>query len=473
MPSSRIVQAVYFNDDGEQIDEDDASSSCSDEEPGQLTPDTLSNSWGKCGSWMVSGALPPGGIWMRQTETPFFIRRVQPQPKQLRRRPAQALLRRWGVGVINSKGYKGGNHAFAIGQDNFCVARLRNEWEVFGVFDGHGHNGHWPSDRAARILPFLLQARSCSEMLSKGDVDGALRWAMNEVERDLEAQAITERVDLKTSGCTAVVLLRNSKLDHVFVATVGDSRAALLRGDGSVIAETSDHKPCREDEMKRIEASGGVVSSSRYSDLDCRVYHRGTNYPGIAVSRSLGDCGVKNIGVTAEPEIVRWSIMGLHDPYALLCSDGVWEFISTAEVGDIVMSGIRRGENPEDVLRELLEYARAQWKSKITGATYCDDITMVLIPLGSLIRAPRWECASVTEVDGSMTNALNRACFYNCGTIPCRIRSGDSDSESDVASSISRSFSARSPESSPDARHSERLLRRKRSESDGQTCSIQ
>lgn len=44
-------------------------------------------------------------------------------------------------------------------------------WSVFCLFDGHGDSGHWPAQRAARTLPYFLQASSsCSTMLKQGKI---------------------------------------------------------------------------------------------------------------------------------------------------------------------------------------------------------------------------------------------------------------------------------------------------------------
>jgi protein phosphatase 1L len=74
----------------------------------------------------------------------------------------------------------------------------------------------------------------------------------------------------------------------------GDSRAIIVKRDGSAIALSEDHKPDRDDETKRI------------SDLGGRVIHWGRwRVEGVlAVSRSIGDAKLKPY-VTAEPEIVE------------------------------------------------------------------------------------------------------------------------------------------------------------------------
>ena len=60
------------------------------------------------------------------------------------------------------------------------------------------------------------------------------------------------------------------------------------------------------------------------------------DYPGLAMSRSIGDLLAKSLGVIATPDtkIVRRDFE--HDKCLVLCSDGVIEFLTNEEVGDIV-----------------------------------------------------------------------------------------------------------------------------------------
>ena len=62
-----------------------------------------------------------------------------------------------------------------------------------------------------------------------------------------------------------------------------------------------------------------------------RVWLGNENYPGLAMSRSLGDFLGKKCGVISEPEIIEYFIND-NSKYMILCSDGVWEFLSNEDV---------------------------------------------------------------------------------------------------------------------------------------------
>ncbi len=53
--------------------------------------------------------------------------------------------------------------------------------------------------------------------------------------------------------------------------------------------------------------------------------------PGLAMSRSIGDTLVKDIGVIAEPEITSYSLTAM-DKFLIIATDGVWEYIPNEKV---------------------------------------------------------------------------------------------------------------------------------------------
>lgn len=97
-------------------------------------------------------------------------------------------------------------------------------------------------------------------------------------------------LDAKNSGTTASVIVHNHRDDRIFVAHCGDSRCVIAQQDEDgrlqALSLTEDHKPYNEVERRRIEKAGGVVLKNH----DCyRVYAGGKHYPGLNLSRALGD----------------------------------------------------------------------------------------------------------------------------------------------------------------------------------------
>jgi len=97
---------------------------------------------------------------------------------------------------------------------------------------------------------------------------------------------------------------------------------------------TKDHKPELKEEKRRIEKSGGQVVYDGFANH--RVYAKGGRYPGLNMSRSLGDLmGQYDAGISHEPTVTEYKLGQEHE-LLLCCSDGVWEFIDNQEAVNIV-----------------------------------------------------------------------------------------------------------------------------------------
>ena len=184
------------------------------------------------------------------------------------------------------------------------------------------------------------------------------------------------------AGTTAcVVLLRDKTLT---VSNSGDSRAVLARvtTDPTVpwksIDLSKDHNPDLPEEQSRIEEEGGFVSPRPGKGLSARVWlDAGHSQIGLAMSRSIGDHILKDVGVIAEPEVTNHQLEADKDEFMILASDGVWEFITSQEAVDIVGKDIHKGAN--FACRSLIEAAADRWHQE--EGDYRDDITALVIRL--------------------------------------------------------------------------------------------
>jgi len=310
------------------------------------------------------------------------------------------VFKQWDGAVINTKGQKSLKDD-TIGQDNFSISMLPDDWQVVCVMDGHGPLGHWPATRSVRTVPFFLQGGACYTMLKQGQVQAALINAFRKAQADLEYAAFQENVDIQVAGCTAVCCCYQPKQRTAWVATAGDSRVILLEPGKGAVAQTRDHKPSVPDEKKRVEAMGCDVIITTYDDgwVEERINIAGRDYPGISMTRSFGDFLVKEYGVTAEPEVVEWPVQQYKDPYIFAASDGVWEFLETDKVAELLLESIDRGESLPQACKNLLKKSREAWQEN--EGCYCDDITMVLFPLRGVqkLNAAAGDgcCAGVTK----------------------------------------------------------------------------
>ena len=54
--------------------------------------------------------------------------------------------------------------------------------------------------------------------------------------------------------------------------------------------------------------------------------------PGLAMSRSIGDFVAHSVGVSPNPEVIKFELQP-DDKFIVIASDGVWEFLTNEEIG--------------------------------------------------------------------------------------------------------------------------------------------
>lgn len=292
-----------------------------------------------------------------------------------------------------------------------------------GLFDGHGREGK-------KVVDF------CKSYMQSYYTSHRESWENNPVQFLSEItnscdKALVRRgsgVDALYSGTTAVLYLIIA--GRVYLACAGDSRVILgtakpidysaptppPRGEDKdildrvkrrrsvsvdkplhVVQLTKDQKPEDPEETERILSMGGVVR--RLMDEvgrnvgPWRVWRKDANYPGLAMSRSLGDIAGSEIGVISSPLITTHCLRSGDDFFLVSASDGVWDVMENQEVADFVeayrYSCVRDIQSPcvTDIIKPqnstiaqlLCEEARTRWLSIVEEEdVLIDDISCVV-----------------------------------------------------------------------------------------------
>lgn len=297
-------------------------------------------------------------------------------------------------------------------------------YTLAGVLDGHGQNGE--------VVVSFCRKYICDYF----------NQHYREIESDppVFLQVLTETcnkelnsaVNCTASGSTAIFLLYCK--ETVYFSSVGDSRGILAtshppdilaatqppRGEDKALLQeikvrrsvappeneliavqmTVDQKPEDPQELARIKQAGGVVmrleddSGMRVGPY--RVWKVANMYPGIAMSRSLGDTIAHEIGVSSVPIIASRQLKEGQDFFIVLGSDGLWDMMENQEVSDFVEAYRQRSVRGQqmplyvDVVEPsnvcishlLCEEARARWLSIVEAEdVLIDDISCVVLEL--------------------------------------------------------------------------------------------
>lgn len=102
-----------------------------------------------------------------------------------------------------------------------------------------------------------------------------------------------------------------------------------------------------------------------------RVWDNTLEKPGCAFSRSIGDNVAKKVGVCAEPEILHWDISP-DDRFAVVASDGVFEFITSQNVVEM----LAKHADPIEAAKSVVAEAYRLW---LTYDDRTDDITIIVV----------------------------------------------------------------------------------------------
>ena len=106
-----------------------------------------------------------------------------------------------------------------------------------------------------------------------------------------------------------------------------------------------------------------------------RVYIKEEDSPGLAMSRSFGDKKAKSCGVISYPDIIEYNLNNNECKYMVICSDGVWEFLSNEEV-KLIGDKYYNQNDMAKFCNELLKRATEFWENE---ENYMDDITIVTV----------------------------------------------------------------------------------------------
>ena len=295
-----------------------------------------------------------------------------------------------------------------INQDSYLILEklFENILNIYGIFDGHGKNGHLISSLLSTFLSQYLKNKDnyCLEKKSNNDSDSDSSISSQEIiinnelisklfsNEDFIRKIITEldlkanesNFDLQFSGTTCLLLFLFE--DYIICSNIGDSICVLFncsnedRWTYDIISKI--HKPDIQSEKDRILLNGGVIHPY-YDELGIfegpnRVYVKGKTYPGLSLTRSIGDLEAEKIGIISEPDI----IIKKKDStckYLVLGSDGLWDVIKPYDVRRIVNPYFLKSDT-NGACNALLKTACKNWDKE---GCERDDITIIVVFIGT------------------------------------------------------------------------------------------
>ena len=298
-----------------------------------------------------------------------------------------------------------------INQDSYLIFpnTFDNLLNIFGIFDGHGKNGHLISSFVSKFLSQYLTnkknyiLKKSDDSYSDSDSDSDISEKEILINKDLLSNLfleenfnfiknIIQEIDMKVNECNFDIQLSGTTCLLLFIfnnqiicSNIGDSQCFLYHCSNedrwtheqlSII-----HKPDIDSEKERIISYGGVIhpyydENGLYEGPN-RVYEKGKPYPGLSLTRSIGDLEAQKIGIISEPDIIIKKIDSTCK-YIVLGSDGLWDMITPYDVGRIVNPFFSKNDI-KGATQALLKKASKNWDKDGSDR---DDITIIVAFIG-------------------------------------------------------------------------------------------
>jgi serine/threonine protein phosphatase PrpC len=287
-----------------------------------------------------------------------------------------------------------------VNQDNYFIFKnfVQGFDNIFmGVCDGHGYYGHEVSGYIKENLPMDLNHLIKTKKLNvlTDDLSSTIKTAFV-----LENKSLlrNRQIDSDLSGSTCISTIYTPQ--KLIIANIGDSRCVLgkciekenFEEKDEIVGEKNkknvrwlavnlsrDHKPTIPEEAERILKVGGRIRPMKDEDGEyigpMRVYMKDKDMRGLAMTRSFGDYFGSTAGVISEPEVSEY-VFKPEDKFIVLASDGLFEFMESQEVVDIIKDYYEKNDIV-GCCEYLYKESTRKWIQEEEDTI--DDITIILV----------------------------------------------------------------------------------------------
>ncbi len=342
----------------------------------------------------------------------------------------------------------GGNNGSDFQATSSKGDKNRNKFELYPATNNHPTVGNNVTDEEENPISTTVLNRYST--LTDEEMLDSLRQAHIKCNERLRSFT---NIQSDLAGTTSVSCIINN--NKVYVSNLGDSRAIIIHKDGSVSPLSRDQTPYRKDERERCRKSGARILTMDQldgyepihddwdeltlgEDLDLggdppRLWHPKLKVPGTAFTRSIGDFFAETLGVYADPEILVHELTP-NDEYIVVCSDGVFEFLTNIMVANIVK---KFPNNPYRSCQELVKVSYEKW---LAEEVRTDDITAIVVKIkdnisssSSINNNSNTDSDSLNNINNN--NSINTMNLFNMPTPikPNRDADADADAEAEDA----------------------------------------
>ena len=283
-------------------------------------------------------------------------------------------------------------------QDSYIIIEnlFSQNLNIYGIFDGHGDNGHliskfisdYMNNYYKNKLNYYLTEEDKDKLFTETITNIFLKnhiQIIKNCQLSLDQEINTKiNYDISQSGSTKVITFLAD--DTLICSNVGDSQCFLFNCSSEDLwtfeSLSKIHLASDELEQKRIIENGGEIHP--YYDEDGifegpdRIYAKNKIYPGLTMSRTIGDLEGKKIGVISEPDISFKKIENTAK-FLVIGSDGLWDVVKPYDVIRLIRPFFNKGDI-EGACQTLMKKSVQQWQKNKEER---DDITIIVVFIGT------------------------------------------------------------------------------------------
>ena len=256
------------------------------------------------------------------------------------------------------------------GQDSYSNYEFDVEGiniKVIGLYNGHGSQGKecskYVSDAIDKLildnkneLRNLASKENNKELITKIFVDG-----FRKIQKEIDKLENAPLFELSGSTATIALIIDNKVC---YLINLGDNCAIIGKKENEKnnsiqLAKVHDVSQNKE-ELERIKKLGGEVKCYKNSTI-MRIFKKDDPcYPGLCVSRTLGDLFSHDL-ISDEPE-VNVHTLEKEDDFIILGTDAIWQYMSSQEIVDFIYKIINeKNEQNKNIAEYVVEECKQNW----------------------------------------------------------------------------------------------------------------
>ena len=155
-----------------------------------------------------------------------------------------------------------------------------------------------------------------------------------------------------------------NNINKIISVNLGNTKSILIKDDKRIKELNIPHTPCVKEERLRIEQHGGVIDRIDWLKVGpLRVWFKGKKYPGLTITRSLGDFEAIPLGIISTPDIKEYDVDEEKIKILVMATNGVWEFLTNDKVMDITWK-FYESKDAQGAAEKIIEIANRIWNLK-------------------------------------------------------------------------------------------------------------